>query len=180
VRLLAALACATAVAAGAPGAAHADSSAVIHADAVKWEPSATLFWTINQAAVMSLFENGECTAWAAFKRPDVLQQIIVHMVGVELAAKQDELLTGLDARYWVLQAAASGIRTGRKPAAHGLMVFQPDVLNAGPNGHIAYVERVERNGKLRVSEMHAPSLYQVSYRTLPASAGRLAGVRFIY
>ncbi len=60
------------------------------------------------------------------------------------------------------------------------MVFQPSVLTAGSDGHIAYVERVERGGKLRISEMNAPWPYRVSYRTLPASAGKLAGVRFIY
>jgi len=89
-------------------------------------------------------------------------------------------LSGLDARDWALQASAAALRIGRKPAAHALMVFQPGVLNAGDDGHIAYVERVERSGKIRISEMHAPYLYEVSHRTLPAPAGRLGGVRFIY
>jgi hypothetical protein len=180
-RLLAALTCATALAVGAPTVAQADAPNVIHANDVQWEPSATLFWTVNQAAIMGLFQNGECTEWAAYKRPDVLEAIVMHTVGAELAAGDtNEILSGLDAQYWALQASAAGMRIGRKPAAHALMVFQPDVLNSGDNGHIAYVERVERNGKIRVTEMHAPNLFQVTYRTLPASAGRLAGVRFIY
>ncbi len=45
-----------------------------------------LFWTVNQTAIMGLFQNGECTDWAAYKRPDVLQAIVVHMVAAELAA----------------------------------------------------------------------------------------------
>lgn len=172
-RLLAAVACTTAVAAGAPSLGHA-------ANPLRWEPSATLFWTVNQAAIIDLFQNGECTEWAAEKRPDVLEQIIQHMVAVELGSGQDEILTGLDARYWATQASSAGIRTGRKPAAGALIVFQPDVLYAGDYGHIAYVERVLKNGKLRISEMNAPNAYQVSYRTLPSNTSRLAGVRFIY
>jgi surface antigen len=139
-----------------------------------------LFWTVNQTAIMNLLQNGECTEWAAEKRPDVLQRIVQHMVAVELEQQQGEILTGLDARYWAIQVSSAGMRTGRKPAAGSLIVFQPDVLYAGDDGHIAFVERVLKGGKLRISEMHAPSLHQVSYRTLPASAARLAGVRFIY
>jgi hypothetical protein len=180
-RLLAALACATALVAVGPTAAAADTSPVVRADGVQWEPSATLFWTVNQTAIMGLFENGECTDWAAYKRPDVLQAIVVHMVGAELAAGDDnEILSGLDAQFWASQASAAGMRIGRRPAAGALMVFQPGVLYAGDEGHIAYVERVERNGKIRISEMNAPNPYEVSYRTLRASAARLPGVEFIY
>jgi hypothetical protein len=179
--LLAALACAIALPAGVPAASHADATGVIHADSVQWEPTATLFWSVNQSAIMGLFQNGECTDWAAYKRPDVLQAIVVHTVDSELAARDNnEILSGLDAQYWASQASAAGMRIGRKPAARALMVFQPGVLNAGDQGHIAYVEHVDRNGKIRISEMNAPNLFQVSYRTLPASAGRNAGVRFIY
>jgi hypothetical protein len=180
-RLLVALTCATALAAGAPTAATADVPTVIHSNDVQWEPNATLFWTVNQTAIMGLFQNGECTAWAAYKRPDVVQAIVVHMIETELASGDtNEIISGLDAQSWASQASAAGMRTGRKPAAHALMVFQPGVLNAGDNGHVAYVERVDRKGKIRISEMHAPSLFEVTYRTLPASAGRNAGVRFIY
>jgi hypothetical protein len=154
-RLLAALACATALVAVGPTAAAADTSPVVRADDVH--------------------------DWAAYKRPDVLQAIVVHMVGAELAAgDNNEILSGLAAQVWASQASAAGMRVGQKPAAHSLMVFQPGVLNAGDQRHVAYVERVERNGKIRISEMNAPNLYVVSYRTLRASAARLPGVEFIY
>ena len=129
---------------------------------------------------MKLFQNGECTEWAAEKRPDVLEQIIQHMIAVDLEESQGEILTGLDARYWAMQASAAGMPTGRKPEQGALIVFQPRVLHASYDGHIAYVERVLNGDKIRISEMNAPNLYQVSYRTLPASAARLSGVRFIY
>jgi surface antigen len=135
---------------------------------------------VNQTAIMNLFQNGECTEWAAEKRPDILQQMIQHMIALDLDQQQGEIITGLDARYWAMQASAAGIRTGRKPVAGALIVFQPDTLYAGDDGHIAYVERVLKTGKLRISEMNAPDPYQVSYRTLPAYAPRLSGVRFIY
>jgi surface antigen len=162
-----------ALAAGAPSLARA-------ADPLKWEPSATQFWTVNQRAIMDLFQNGECTEWAAEKRPDVLQRVIQHMIALDIDQQQGEIITGLDARDWASQASAAGMRTGRKPASGALIVFQPDTLYAGDYGHIAYVERVLKNGKLRISEMNAPNLYEVSYRTLPAYAPRLSGVRFIY
>ena len=182
-RLLAALACATALAASAANVAQANASTVIHADDVQWEPSATLFWTVNQSAIMGLFQITHHWLDSTHITFGVLTAgAVVDHIKVEVSAfrgrepDQDRWnieSPKLDSHsfrvsvnptdHWALQASSAGMRIGRKPAAHALMVFQPGVLNAGDNGHIAYT----------------PWLYEVSYRTLPASAAKLARVRFI-
>ncbi len=137
--------------------------------ALQWEPSASLFWAVNSSTILSVFQNGECTQWAATKRPDVVQSIITGFVSTELGqGSTNETMPNMDARYWTAEAQLVGLSTGRKPQRGALMVFQPNVLGAGSAGHIAYVQRVNRNGTFRISEMHAPNLYQVSYQTLPA------------
>jgi surface antigen len=149
--------------------------------ALQWEPSASQFWATNGSAILSVFQNGECTQWAANKRPDVVQSIITGFVASELAqGSTNETMPDMDARYWTADAQLVGLATGHKPRRGALMVFQPGVLGAGSAGHIAYVQRVNRNGSFRISEMHAPVLYQVSYQAFPAAAARLSGVSFIY
>ncbi len=151
------------------------------ADGLQWEPSGPQFWSVNGSAILSIFQNGQCTQLAADRRPDVVQSIIQGFVTSELAQGQtNESMPDLDARYWTAEAQAVGLRTGHKPARGALIVFQPGVLGAGSAGHIAYVLRVNRNGSFRIAQMHAPNLYQTSYETLPGKAARLAGLSFIY
>jgi surface antigen len=160
------------IAAAAPVAAHA---AIL-----RWEPSATQFWSVNAPTILSVFQNGQCTELAANKRPDVVQAIIEGFISSDLAQGQTESIPNLNARYWLAEAKQVGLPTGHKPRAGALVVFQPRVLGAGPTGHVAYVQRVNRSGSFRIAQMHAPNLYQVTHQTLPASATRLAGVSFVY
>jgi surface antigen len=147
----------------------------------QWEPSAVAFWSVNSSTIMSVFQNGQCTELAANTRPDVVQAIIEGAIGSELAQGQtNESMPDMDARYWTAEASAVGLATGNAPRRGALMVFQPGVLGAGSAGHIAYVQRVNRNGSFRIAQMHAPLLYQVTYQTLPRRAARLAGVSFVY
>jgi surface antigen len=171
-RRVALLTCIGSVAAVAPAAAQ-DSE-------LQWEPSASLFWSANGSTILSVFQNGQCTQLAATKRPDVVRGVIEGFVNSELTQGQTETMPDMDARYWAADAQLAGIPTGHKPRAGALMVFQPGVLGAGSAGHIAYVVRVNRKGSFRISEMHAPNLYQVTLHTLPAKAARLAGVSFVY
>jgi surface antigen len=173
VRVLSLLACAMAIAVGVPSVAKASTPLV-------WEPSSRLFWSVNGSSIRALFQNGECTQWAAEKRPDIVERIIRRTVRTELKQGQDELIPNLNARYWIQDARRAGIPTGRRPRARSLIVFQPGVLGAGPIGHIAYVFMVRRDGSFRISEMNAPLPFHVTYATLGAWAARLQGVRFIY
>jgi surface antigen len=144
-----------------------------------WEPSAKLFWTVNHVAIMALFQNGQCTQWAADKRPDIVQQIVVGSIAADIASGLVESVPNLDAEFWTSEAQRAGISTGHKPRAGALMVFQPGVLGAGPVGHIAYVERVRKHS-FTISAMHAPVLGQVSYTKFRKWVARQPGVSFIY
>jgi surface antigen len=144
-----------------------------------YEPSATLFWTVNGSALLSLFQNGQCTQWAADKRPDVIRGIVVSTVSNDLLQGLGEVIPNFDARYWPTLADHAGLPTGQRPKPGALMVFQPGVLGAGSAGHIAYVQSVHKR-TFTISEMHAPLLFHVTYDTLRKSEARQAGVRFIY
>jgi surface antigen len=146
---------------------------------LRFEPSATLFWTVNGSALLSLFQNGQCTQWAADKRPDVIKNIVISTVAHDLQQGLGEIIPNFDARYWPSLAQQAGIATGKTPKVGALMVFQPGVLGAGSAGHIAYVESV-RKRTFTISEMHAPYLFRVTYQTLPRRDAHHWGVRFIY
>lgn len=145
-----------------------------------WEPSAQQFWQVDGPAVVSLFHNGQCTMWAQERRPDVVREGIEAIVSRELAADQPEDMGNWDARFWAANARLAGIPTGHVPRAGALIVFQPGVLGAGADGHVAYVQRVYRNGSFLISEMHAPVLWRVTHQHLTAADGRRSGVAFIY
>jgi hypothetical protein len=52
----------------------------------------------GQAAIIDLFQNGECTEWAGYKRSDVFHAIVEHIVGAALAAgDNNKIPTGLNA-----------------------------------------------------------------------------------
>jgi surface antigen len=146
---------------------------------LRFEPSATLFWTVNGPSLLSLFQNGQCTQWAADKRPDVIKTIVVNTIARDLQQGLGETIPNFDARYWPSLAQQAGIATGQKPKVGALMVFQPGTLGAGSAGHIAYVQSVQRHS-FTISEMHAPVLFQVTHETLRRSDARESGVRFIY
>ena len=170
-RGLAVLGALTGIAAGVPAAAQAVT--------LRWEPSAHSFWMVNRDALMSLFQNGQCTELAADKRPGVVKRIVVRAISHELRHGGNEVVPNFDARNWARMARWAGLPTGRTPRAGALMVFQPGVLGAGSAGHIAYVRSV-RQHSFTISEMNAPIPYGVTHATFPKSVDRLAGVRFIY
>ncbi len=145
-----------------------------------WQPTAARFWQLNGQAVNSLFHNGQCTMWAQERRPDIVRKGIEAIVSQEIAAKQPENMGDWDARFWPANARLAHIATGHRAKPHALVVFQPGVLGAGSTGHIAYVQRVYRNGSFVISEMHAPVLWRVTHQRLTAATGRLPGVTFIY
>lgn len=157
-----------------PGSSSASAKVALY-----WEPSAKKFWAVNHAAIWRLFDNGECTEWAALKRWSLVRRIIESRISYELRHHQPEIVPNMDARYWAAEAQAVGIPTGSRPSAGALVVFQPGLPGVGSAGHIAYVQRVAVNGSFLISEMNAPVPYRVTYQLLPPSIAQIAGVRFI-
>ena len=84
---------------------------------------------------------GYCTWYAKNKRPD-----LPNNLG--------------DARYWVSRAAAQGIPTGSTPRAGA--IGQRD-------NHVVYIESVNGDGTVTISEMNYRARYDVTRRTVPAS-----------
>lgn len=75
---------------------------------------------------------------------------------------------------WYSIAAASGVPVGSTPRA-GAVLWH---ANLGGLGHVGYVERVNSDGSLLVSDMNYPSWGRVTYRTVRPS--EFGSYRFIY
>jgi surface antigen/uncharacterized protein (DUF433 family) len=75
---------------------------------------------------------------------------------------------------WASRAAGSGMGVGSEPAA-GAVLWHG---NLGGLGHVAYVEKINDDGSLLVSDMNYPIWGSVTYRTVtPAEFG---SYKFIY
>ncbi len=75
---------------------------------------------------------------------------------------------------WLRAAQAAGIPTGSTPRA-GAVLWHGDI---GGLGHVAFVEKVNADGSILVSDMNYPIWGRVTYRTVaPGDMGRY---RFIY
>lgn len=75
---------------------------------------------------------------------------------------------------WYSIAAASGLPVGNNPRA-GAVLWH---ANLGGLGHVAYVERMNSDGSILVSDMNYPSWGVVTYRTI--TPGEFGNYRFIY
>ncbi|MBR2709653.1 LysM peptidoglycan-binding domain-containing protein [Candidatus Saccharibacteria bacterium] len=90
---------------------------------------------------------GQCTTWAWAKRPDLAPY------------------TQANARDWNWLAASHGILVDKNPTAGS--IFQTP---SGWYGHVGYVESVNPDGSINVSERNYSGCYGVLYSTIPASA----------
>lgn len=88
---------------------------------------------------------GQCTSWGWLKRPDL---------GFIKA----------NANRWDDVARANGVLVDRTPAAGA--IFQTD---SGWYGHVGYVESVNADGSINVSERNYAGCYGVLFSTIPAS-----------
>lgn len=89
---------------------------------------------------------GQCTTWAWLKRPDL---------GFIQA----------NANGWASVARAAGYVVNGTPAAGA--IFQ---TSSGWYGHVGYVESVNSDGSINVSERNYAGCWGVLYSTIPASA----------
>ena len=89
---------------------------------------------------------GQCTQWAWYKRQD-----LPNMLG--------------NASSWAYTAASYGYVVNRTPAPGA--IFQ---TSSGWAGHVGYVESVNSDGSIVVSEMNYGIPYRVIRSTIPASA----------
>ena len=84
--------------------------------------------------------------------------------------------TGLgNAAEWPANAAAAGYGVSSTPRAGTAIVFQRGIGGADPvYGHVGFVERVNADGSLFISEMNVQGVNVISTRTIPASVAAQA------
>ena len=89
---------------------------------------------------------GQCTTWGWLKRPDLN-------------------FIKANANRWDDIARAHGVLVNHTPSAGA--IFQSD---AGWDGHVGYVESVNADGSINVSERNYAGCYGVLFSTIPAEA----------
>ena len=85
-----------------------------------------------------------------------------------------------NAAEWPSYARSYGYSVSNSPSAGSAIVFQQGLAGADLTyGHVAFVEAVNADGSLYISEMNIRGLNVISYRTIPASvAARATYIRF--
>ena len=80
-----------------------------------------------------------------------------------------------NASEWPANAAAAGYGVSSTPRAGTAIVFQRGVGGADPvYGHVGFVERVNADGSLFISEMNVQGVNVISTRTIPAGVAAQA------
>lgn len=75
-----------------------------------------------------------------------------------------------NAAEWTANAAAAGYSVSSTPRAGTAIVFQQGLAGAHPvYGHVGFVERVNADGSIFISEMNVVGVNVISTRTIPAS-----------
>ena len=85
-----------------------------------------------------------------------------------------------NAAEWPSYARSYGYSVSNTPSAGSAIVFQQGLAGADPTyGHVAFVEAVNADGSVYISEMNVRGLNVISYRTISASvAAQATYIRF--
>ncbi|PCF43957.1 glucosaminidase domain-containing protein [Staphylococcus delphini] len=102
----------------------------------------------------SPYPYGQCT-WYVYNR---MAQFDIHISG-----------TMGNAADWTYSALTQGYSVSSKPKVHSAVVFNPNELGADRYyGHVAFVEKVNHDGSIVVSESNVKGLGVISFRTIDA------------
>lgn len=150
--------------------------------------AARAWWSTNSSSILAGFRSGasagECTAYVAARRPDIVERVDLWAYARWLQVGHGSLGVNWDAMYWAANARRAGMATGHTPRSGAVIVFQHGAYGATALGHVAYVTAVGRDGSFTITEMHAPVRGRVSARHFRAAAARAMahdpGIAFIY
>jgi surface antigen len=150
--------------------------------------AARLWWASSSASILAGFHTGastgECTAYVAARRPDIIKRVDMSAYSRYLLAGRGGLNVNWDAMNWPQNARRVGMTVGKRPRPGAAIVFQAGAYGATSLGHIAYVNTVGRDGSFTITEMHAPVLGRVTSRHFDARTARAMGsnpgIAFIY
>lgn len=100
------------------------------------------------------YPHGQCT-WYVYNRMPQFDKTISGDLG--------------DARNWNNRAERKGYHVSSKPKAHTAVVFEAGQQGADSiYGHVAFVEKVNNDGSIVISESNVQGLGVISYRTIDA------------
>lgn len=168
---------AVAKAAATPAAATASTPATI---AAKSEAASTTATTPAPAKAANIVVGGSFAApnpsFVAALNGGYFGQCTYYMYNrfAQLGAPIRTTALG-NAAEWPANAAAAGYGVSSTPRAGTAIVFQRGVGGADPvYGHVGFVERVNADGSLFISEMNVQGVNVISTRTIPASVAAQA------
>lgn len=122
----------------------------IHSD----DQSQSSFKPFEENKGSSSYPQGQCT-WYVDQRMKQFGQYIHSNLG--------------DAHHWNNRAAREGYQVSSTPKKHTAVVFEAGQLGADTQyGHVAFVEKVNADGSIIISESNVKGLGVISYRTIDA------------
>ena len=122
----------------------------IHSD----DQSQSSFKPFEESEGSSSYPQGQCT-WYVDQRMKQFGQYIHSNLG--------------DAHHWNNRAAREGYQVSSTPKKHTAVVFEAGQLGADTQyGHVAFVEKVNADGSIIISESNVKGLGVISYRTIDA------------
>lgn len=104
------------------------------------------------------YDCGWCTWWAAYRWSQTHSSPFPQGMG--------------DAYSWAALAPSHGLAVGFKPPGGGVVIWFPGA------DHVGFVESVNPDGSIYVSEMHVLAYNQITYRTIPAD--QVGNYKYIY
>ena len=110
------------------------------------------YLSYDRYSLRTRYPGGWCTTWADTMRPDI-------------SGEGEDFHSLGDAKYWASSAQARGFQVDREPSAGA--IFQ---TGYGTWGHVGYVESVNPDGSIVVTEMnYSGGLYSLTRSTIPAN-----------
>ena len=124
---------------------------------VVYTPGITLKKKIYHTTSYLWFEKGTCTDYASSKRPELFNH------------NGKRLITG-NAKEWLSKANELWFATGRSPKSWSIAVYLPGDDGASSYGHVAYVESVQKDWTIIISDMNYRWKNIVTKRTVSADS----------
>jgi hypothetical protein len=149
------------------------------------------WWAGAASAYTAAFRNGQCTDLAEWMRPDIVATVAQAVYAEYLEAwnawqasgergpTPDEAAPDWNATAWDRNAEAAGMAVGTTPRVGAIMVFHSSDESSWP-GHVAYVNQVNPDGSVLITEENNLSLWVVDQRTVTPADTAGQSVDYIY
>lgn len=133
-----------------------------------------LFVVLGGAAIFFYENKNDVSLWIEELKPDPMgfnayEKGQCTYYAFDKVKKDGNMISNRwgDAENWAEGAKRDGYVVNHKPAVHALMQ-----TTKGKLGHVAYIERVNKDGSFDVSEMNCIKPYKVSSRPITAEEAK--------